>query len=224
MPEDRDPFAETEEQRQASQAGAHQAQRRAEAENAGDRAALAEEDAALDPNSPEGRQAAIRRGDPVQLRGEEEAQGMVRGTSTTTNESGAGFPATDEHRFVTGAAGFPVPESAGVPPQRPGDFDPDAEPRDMSMHPDVQVPPQEQGFGYEGPDEAAVAEETPESRAAGQAQSAEPSPGAQQVGTEENAEAVDAQRAEAEEARQAEQANPREADADTGEHGPGTTQ
>jgi hypothetical protein len=136
-------LAQAEKDRQASQAGAHQASRQADADTASDRAASAQAEADMDPSSPEGRQAASRRGDPVQLQGEEGSRGMVQGTSTTTNESGAGFPATDEHRFVTGAAGVPIPESAGVAPQRPGDFSP--ENTGTQEMPEVARPPQEEG-------------------------------------------------------------------------------
>lgn len=143
-----------EEQRQEAQAGAHQNQRQADADTAPDRAADAQAEAEMDPNSPEGRQAAIRRGDPVQLRGEEESHGMVRGTSTTTNESGAGFPASDEHRFVTGAAGVPIPASAGIDPQTPGDFNPPPNPHpDAGDRPEVAAPPQEVGGTGLEPDE-----------------------------------------------------------------------
>jgi hypothetical protein len=145
-PEDREAASvETEQNRQASQAGAERHRAANEAETARERAEAQQATADLDPNSPEGRQAAIGRGDPVQLTGEEAARGMVRGTSTTSNESGAGFPASDEHRFVTGAAGMPIPESAGVSPQRPGDVPPNEDERDMSLHPDVPVSAQEKG-------------------------------------------------------------------------------
>jgi hypothetical protein len=145
-----------EQDRQAAQAGAHTDQRQADADSAPDRAADAQAEAGMDPNSPEGRQAAIRRGDPVQLQGEEGARGMVQGTSTTTNESGAGFPASDEHRFVTGASGMPIPASAGVDPQVPGDFNPPPNPHPDAGAPEVARPPQEQAMaqqdeGSDGP-------------------------------------------------------------------------
>lgn len=136
-------LAQAERDRQATQAAGHQAGRQADADTAQDRAAGAQAEAEMDPNSPEGRLAASRRGDPVQLQGEEGSRGMVQGTSTTTNESGSGFPVTDEHRFVTGAAGVPIPESAGIGPQVPGDFNPD--PARAGDMPEVARPPQEQG-------------------------------------------------------------------------------
>jgi hypothetical protein len=203
MPEDR--MAETEKNRQASQAQAEKNRATADADNAEQRAEDQRANAEMDPNSPEGRQAAIRRGDPVQLQGEEGEHGMIRGTSTTTNESGAGFPASDEHRFVTGAAGVPIPESAGVPPQRPGDFDAAEGDRDMSPVEDVPAHVQDEGVEHR-PEDAQVAEDTPESRAA------------------------DEQREQDEQARQDEQDNaskgakPRKGGKDAGDHGPGTSQ
>lgn len=155
MPNSEDQRQETlaaaERDRQASQAAPEQGRLQDRADTAEDRGKAAADEAQMDPNSPEGRQAAVRRGDPVQLMGEEGARGMVKGTSTTTNESGAGFPATEEHRFVTGAAGFPIPESAGVAPQRPGDFDPESGRGGVAE--EVALPPQEVGGTGLEPDE-----------------------------------------------------------------------
>jgi hypothetical protein len=140
-----DQLAQAEEDRQASQAGAHQASRQADADTATQRAEAAQADADLDPNSAEGRQAAMRRGDAVQLTGEERDRGMAKGTSTTSNESGAGFPAVDDHNFVTGAAGVPVPASMSEP-QVPGSFNPDMGKQDTSGAGDVPVSAQEQAM------------------------------------------------------------------------------
>lgn len=130
----------TEDARQAALTDAEENRQTAQAQAADD---------GLDPNSPEGRQAAVRRGDPVQLTGEEGSRGMVKGTSTTSNESGAGFPASNEHNFVTGAAGVPIPASAGMAPQRPGDFNPESQHGGTAE--DVALPPQEVGgTGLEG--------------------------------------------------------------------------
>lgn len=86
-------------------------------------AAQAPADSDLDPNSQAGRQAAVKRGAPVQLTGSERDAGRQDGTVTTSNESTA--PPASGHNFVTGAAGFPLPASGGQDPERPGDFNPD---------------------------------------------------------------------------------------------------
>jgi hypothetical protein len=138
-------LSQAEQDRQAAQAAGHQATRQADADAAQERAEVAQADADIDPNSPEGRQAAIRRGDSVQLHGEERDRGMVKGTSTTTNESGAGFPAGEDHHFVTGAAGFPVPASQSEP-QVPGTYNPDMTQQDTSGAGDVPVSAQEQAM------------------------------------------------------------------------------
>jgi folate-binding Fe-S cluster repair protein YgfZ len=140
-----DQLAAAERDRQASQAAGHQATRQADADTATQRAEDAQADADLDPNSAEGRQAAMRRGDAVQLTGEERDRGMAKGTSTTSNESGAGFPAADDHNFVTGAAGVPVPASMSEP-QVPGTFNPDMSQADTSGAGDVPVSAQEQAM------------------------------------------------------------------------------
>ena len=134
---------QAERDRQSSQASAHQATRQADADAARQRAEDAQADADIDPNSPEGRQAAIRRGDSVQLTGEERDLGRVAGTSTTTNESVA--PAPGGHDFVTGAAGFPLPAGTSEP-QRPGDFNPDMSKADASGAGDVPVSATEQAM------------------------------------------------------------------------------
>jgi hypothetical protein len=200
-------LAQAEKDRQASQAGAHQAGRQADADTAPDRAADAQAEADMDPNSPEGRQAALRRGDPVQLQGEEGSRGMVQGTATTTNESGSGFPATDEHRFVTGAAGVPIPESAGIAPQRPGDFSPES--TGTQEAPEVALPPQEQG-----------------GTGTGQAAAEPPSKSAPKAEWVDHAVSQGADPAEAEsktKAQLVEEHGQAPGDGDTGEHGPGVT-
>jgi hypothetical protein len=90
MPQDREAVAaEAEEMRQAEQHLAEQQRREREERGAKTRERQAREEQDIDPNSPEGRQNAIGRGEPVQLRGKEGNQGFVEGTnpSMTSNET-----------------------------------------------------------------------------------------------------------------------------------------
>lgn len=121
-------------------------------------AAQAPPDSDLDPNSQAGRQAAVRRGAPVQLTGTERDAGRQDGTVTTSNESS--MPPASGHNFVTGAAGFPLP-AGSTDPQRPGDFNPDMAKADTSGAGDVPVSAQEAAAEDSGDDTEPPAKSAP---------------------------------------------------------------
>lgn len=117
-------LAQAEEDRQRGQAQPH-VDNLEGASNESDarvEAARAEQD--IDPASPAGQQAAMRRGDPVQLQGDDALTGHRFGTNTTHNESlvypVAPQPGPQGNNFVTGAMGEPIPAGEGVVPERPG--------------------------------------------------------------------------------------------------------
>lgn len=166
QPQDREALAaEAEEQRQRDQAAAEHDRQRAEEEGAAFRERQAQAERDIHPNSPAGQEAAMRRGDPVQLTGDERDQGRREGVHTTSNESAAvRTPAgTNETDFVTGGAGHPIPASAGIPPQVPGSIDP-GEAR-WAERPDVTQPVGERPEGTEPWMNEGQVAETPEQRA-----------------------------------------------------------
>lgn len=137
QPQQEAALEQAERDRQATQAAGHQAGRQADADAAQERAEAAQADADIDPNSQAGRQAAIRRGDSVQLSGEERDLGRVKGTATTSNESVMAPPGG--HDFVTGAAGVPLPAGTSEP-QRPGEYNPDMSKADAADRPARSAP------------------------------------------------------------------------------------
>lgn len=142
-------LAAAEDERQRTQAQGEQDRLAAEQETAEDRAEQARVQGEIDPASPEGQQAAMRRGDPVQLTGDEMLGGRRLGTNTTHNESMV-VPVAPQsgpqgHNFVTGAAGEPIPAEDGVVPERPSVGAADFSLEEAHQAPEVARAPYEQG-------------------------------------------------------------------------------
>lgn len=118
-----DQMAVAEQERQRAQAQGEQDRLAGVQDSAEDQAEQARVQGEIDPASPEGQQAAMRRGDPVQLQGDEMLGGHRLGTNTTHNESMvapvAPQPGPQGHNFVTGAMGEPIPAGEGVTAERP---------------------------------------------------------------------------------------------------------
>lgn len=121
--EQKDPLAQAEEQRQRNQAQPEQDRLARERDTEDERRESDEASRDIDPASPEGQQAAMRRGDPVQLQGDEMLAGRRLGVNTTHNESLVNPVAPQSGprgpNFVTGAGGEPIPAGEGVEPERP---------------------------------------------------------------------------------------------------------
>lgn len=169
QPQDREALAaEAEEQRQRDQAAAEQDRQEAERRGAAFRDRQAQAEAGIDPASPAGQQAAMRRGDPVQLQGDEGLGGRRQGTNTTHNESLVNpttpQPGPQGPNFVTGAAGEPVPAGEGVVPERPGVGEQNFTLEQPEQAPEVVQAPYEAGRESVAASQPQVAE-TPEQRA-----------------------------------------------------------
>ena len=120
---EQDQMAAAEAERQRGQAQPHADHLEGAQDEADARVEAAQAEQDIDPASPAGQQAAMRRGDPVQLQGDDLAGGHRFGTNTTHNESMtpqvAPQPGPQGHNFVTGAAGEPIPAGEGVVAERP---------------------------------------------------------------------------------------------------------